>query len=304
MLSSLSSAERFLAGFHDADPGVTARAFAGLPARMAGEAFASSYECLASVVPGGAATVLDLACGDGYLLSLLAARRQPGLQLVGVDLSAGELAAARRRLGAAAVLHQARAQQLPLADASADVVLCHMALMLMDEAPRVLSEVRRVLKPGGVFSAVVGGGGTAAPAHEVFVALLRPLRKRPEVESLRLGDRRLHTAEGIADLFGAGFGPVAIDEIVLEWRCDPDGLWSWFGKMYDFDWLEAGDRVQLERRFAAAVVPLCDAGGQLEHRTVLRRISARLSVPVCRCATAPCPDCNNRPWKPSGWKIS
>ena len=79
----LSDSERFLSGFHDADPGVTSRAFADLPASMAGTAYASSYECLASVVPADARTVLDLACGDGFLLSLLAARRQAGLALVG-----------------------------------------------------------------------------------------------------------------------------------------------------------------------------------------------------------------------------
>lgn len=276
MQVSLSSAERFLAGFHDADPGVTARVFAGLPARMSGEAFASSYECLASAVPSGAATVLDLACGDGYLLSLVAARRHPGLQAVGVDLSAGELDAARRRLGASAVLHQARAQQLPLTDGWADVVLCHMALMLMDDAPQVLTEVRRVLKPGGVFSAVVGGGGAAAPAHEAFVSVLRQYRKRPEAESLRLGDRRLHTAEGIAELFRAGFGPPVIDEIVLHWRSGPQALWSWFDKMYDLDWRNVADRVRIKHRFTDAVAALCDADGQIEHRVMLRRITARV----------------------------
>lgn len=81
MQLSLSSSEQFLAGFHDADPGVTSRAFAALPARMADATFPSSYECLASVVPSGPGTVVDLACGDGYLLSLLAARRQAGLAL-------------------------------------------------------------------------------------------------------------------------------------------------------------------------------------------------------------------------------
>ena len=283
MQPALSASEQFLARFHDADPGVTSRAFGGLAARMAGRAFASSYECLAAVVPAGAGptAVVDLACGDGFLLSLLAGRNQAGLSLAGVDISSGELDAARRRLGATAVLHQERAQELPLPDGGADVVLCHMALMLMDDAPRVLAEVRRVLKPGGVFCAVVGGGGAVLPAHELFVSLLRQFSKRPEFESLRLGDRRLHTAEGIADLFGPGFGPVVIDEIVLEWRCDSDGLWSWFGKMYDLDWLDAGDRVQVERRFADAVVPLCDADGQLEHRMVLRRISAHRPVRNC-----------------------
>lgn len=282
MLLSLSSAERFLTGFHDADPGVTARAFAGLPARMAGEAFASSYECLASVVPDGAVTVLDLACGDGYLLSLLAARRQPGLQLVGVDLSAGELDAARRRLGAAAALHQARAQALPLADASADVVLSHMALMLMDDAPRVLEEVRRILRPGGVFAAVVGGSMAAAPAHEVFVSLLRQCRKLPEFESLRLGDGRLYTAEGIADLFRQAFELPSIDDIVLQRRSGPASLWDWFSGLYNIAWLEPADRAEIRPRFVQQVIPLCDADGMMEHVVLLRRITAR--APAFNCA--------------------
>ncbi len=274
MSLSLSTAERFLAGFHDADPGVTSRAFAALPAQMAGRDFASSYACLAAVVPDGAATVLDLACGDGWLLSLLAARGQGGLALMGVDLSAGELEAARRRLGTAAALHQARAQALPLPDAGADIVLCHMALMLMDGAPQVLAEVRRVLRPGGVFSAVVGGG-SVSPAHQVFVSLLRQHRKLPQFESLRLGDRRLQSPEGIAELFAAQFEAPAIDEIALQWRCGPAGLWSWFGKMYDPGWLDPADAVSLRRRFLEAVTTLCDGDGQLEHRVMLRRITAR-----------------------------
>lgn len=274
MQSSLSPAERFLAGFHDADPGVTTRAFGAMAARMAGRDFASSYDCLASVVPAGPATVVDLACGDGHLLALLAARRQAGLALVGVDLSTGEVEAARRRLGDAAAIHQARAQSLPLPDARADAVLCHMALMLMDDAPQVLAEVRRILKPGGVFSAVVGGG-SASPAHEVFVALLRQHPRLPQFEALRLGDRRLHAPDGIADLFAAQFEPPAIDEIVLQWRSRPAELWPWFDKMYDGQWLEPADRVAIERLFLAAVAPLCDADGRLEHRVMLRRITAR-----------------------------
>ncbi|MBC7684132.1 MAG: methyltransferase domain-containing protein [Bdellovibrionales bacterium] len=82
---------------------------------------------------------------------------------------------AQRRWGEMAALYQARRQALPLADDCADAVLCHVALMLTDDAPQVLAEARRVLKTGGLFSAVVVGGGGA-----------------------RLGDRRLHPPEGIA----------------------------------------------------------------------------------------------------------
>lgn len=137
----------------------------------------------------------------------------------------------------------------------------------------MLAEVRRVLKPGGVFSAVVGGGSASA-GHQVFIALLRQQRKLPHFESLRLGDRRLHSAPGIAELFAADFEPPAVEEIVLQWRCTPAGLWSWFDKMYDLEWLAADGRAALERSVLDALQPLCGADGQLEHRVMLRRITA------------------------------
>ena len=40
MQPDLSPSEQFLAGFHDANPGVTSRAFDSLAARMSGRAFA------------------------------------------------------------------------------------------------------------------------------------------------------------------------------------------------------------------------------------------------------------------------
>src|SRR5512134_1405062 len=113
--------------FHRQRPGATAAVMA-----RAQSPAGSSYDRLARVVPVTATpqTVLDLACGDGYLLDLLRRRRQPGLRWLGIDRSAAELQAARRRLGPAA-LCQARAQQLPLADASIDGILCHLGLMLL-----------------------------------------------------------------------------------------------------------------------------------------------------------------------------
>ena len=240
---------------------------------MDGRSFASSYECLVGAVPHGARSVLDMACGDGYLLSLLAARR-PELALVGVDFSVGELEAARRRLSGAAQLFQARAQQLPLPDASADVVLCHMALMLMDDAPGVLAQVRRVLRSGGIFCAVVGGGAIDSPPRDAFVGLLRQHRRLPQFESLRLGDRRLYSPEGVFDLFAPAFEAPVTQDILLEWRCSPAGLWDWFGGMYDLGWLAKTDAASVERLFLAAMEPLRDNDGQIGQRVMLRRITA------------------------------
>src|SRR5690348_1477406 len=112
-LSELSEAERFLQEFHRRHPGATSALFGRAGAGAGG----SSYDGLADVVPAGSGpiTVLDLACGDGFLLEALSARRQPGLHLIGVDMSDAELDAARRRLPArAATLLPGRAQAIPL----------------------------------------------------------------------------------------------------------------------------------------------------------------------------------------------
>lgn len=93
-----------------------------------------------------AARVLDLACGSAPMSSRLA-----GHDYVGMDLSAAELTRARARGLPVAV---ADAGRLPLADASVDAVVMSMALMLVPLRP-ALTEVRRVLRPGGAFVATV-----------------------------------------------------------------------------------------------------------------------------------------------------
>ncbi|MEF9996510.1 MAG: methyltransferase domain-containing protein [Burkholderiaceae bacterium] len=89
-----SPAEAFLRHFHDARPGVTARAFAKLAITVAGRHYDSSYELLADTVPRDtqAVRVLDMGCGDGHLLARLACRQPAGLQLIGIDISRSELA--------------------------------------------------------------------------------------------------------------------------------------------------------------------------------------------------------------------
>ena len=71
---NLTRTETYLAAFHDANPGTTSRAFKALPVSRGGLAFASTYASLISMLPEGGSqplTVLDLACGDDHLLSLL-----------------------------------------------------------------------------------------------------------------------------------------------------------------------------------------------------------------------------------------
>ena len=101
----------------------------------------------AQISPG---CVLDLGseCGFG---SLLITELNPSLQVVGMDVDAAGLRYSRTMSGKdriAQVLGDAR--WLPIAPESfTGIYLIHM-LHLVDSPDRVLSEVRRALKPGGL----------------------------------------------------------------------------------------------------------------------------------------------------------
>ncbi len=102
---------------------------------------------------GGRLRVLDVACGTGRTLRQLATAH-PGLAYHGVDLSPYYVQAARRLLAgvAEASLAVENAEHLPYADGAFDVVT---SVYLFHELPRnarrrVVAEMRRVLRPGGL----------------------------------------------------------------------------------------------------------------------------------------------------------
>jgi SAM-dependent methyltransferase len=271
--------EVFLRAFHARYPGATARTMrAGRT-----EAGLSSYEILAQVVPPSPdpVTVVDLACGDGYLLELLA-DRLPGARLVGIDMSGEELAAARERLGPdRAELLLERAQLLPLPSGSVDYLLCHMALMLMDSVEEVVREIRRVLKPGGVFCAVVGGGDPPGGAYADFVAVLKEtLERRPEAP-LALGDPRTQSAEGLRALFGppadiAGIagraGAVEVDEVVLHLDGPAEQVQQFLTTTYWSSLLSEEEWREVDREVSARLAALCREDGTVPCPLGLRRL--------------------------------
>lgn len=92
--------------------------------------------------------VLDVGCGTGYLLEVLA-HTVPYVQLAGVDLSGKMLEVARCRLGKSVDLKEARAEALPFPDASFDVVVSTSVFHYIREPVVALHEMFRVLKPLG-----------------------------------------------------------------------------------------------------------------------------------------------------------
>jgi ubiquinone/menaquinone biosynthesis C-methylase UbiE len=91
-------------------------------------------------------TVVDVGCGTGWLAAGLS-RAMPGLPVIGIDLSQGMLEHARA--AGAWPLLRADAQRLPLATASADLIVTRGVLHHLPDVPAALTEWRRVLRPGG-----------------------------------------------------------------------------------------------------------------------------------------------------------
>lgn len=100
---------------------------------------------------------LDIGCGTGYFCEHLQ-QRWPRAKGLGLDLAAGMLHVARARCPSLSYIC-ADAEHLPLQDNSQDVIFSSLALQWCDDFSRVLSEVTRVLRPGGVmlFSSVADG---------------------------------------------------------------------------------------------------------------------------------------------------
>ena len=104
---------------------------------------------------------LDVGCGPGGLTTALA-------ELLGAENVAGAepsdtfVAAARDRVPGAEIV-QAPAESLPFEDDRFDAVLSQLVVNFMTNAPRGVSEMARVARPGGTVAACVwdyGGGMT------------------------------------------------------------------------------------------------------------------------------------------------
>ena len=100
--------------------------------------------------------VLDLGSGAGADVLISARRVAPSGRAIGLDMTDEMLALARSNAAAAGVENaefvKGYLEQLPLADASVDVVISNCVLNLSNDKPAVLREAARVLRPGGRFA--------------------------------------------------------------------------------------------------------------------------------------------------------
>jgi len=111
-------------------------------------------------------SILDLGCGDGQLTQRIAST---GARVLGVDASLEMVEAARQR---SVVAEVGDAEGLTFAGQTFDAVFSNAVLHWVRDQDAMLTQVRRVLKPGGRFVAEMGGHGNVAAIHVALRAVL------------------------------------------------------------------------------------------------------------------------------------
>ena len=106
-----------------------------------------------------ASRALDVGCGDGRLTVEL-----PCARVTAADVSGVALERARRRLGEAELVRLELDAPLPFVDSAFDLVLCAETLEHVRDVQLLLSEIRRVLRPGGLVA-------VTTPAHGRLTAV-------------------------------------------------------------------------------------------------------------------------------------
>lgn len=135
--------------------GYSAVELASIPAEANMGLSCGNPTAFANLKPGE--VVVDLGCGGGLDVFLAAQKVGPSGKAIGIDMTPEMIELARRNAArgpggkpvANVEFHLAKIDEMPLADASADVIVSNCVINLAPDKSAVFREMFRALKPGG-----------------------------------------------------------------------------------------------------------------------------------------------------------
>lgn len=229
--------------FHAAHPGITEATIGGC---RTGSGH-TGYDILAEQVTPDHHVVADLGCGNGPLLARLAA--VPHLtRIVGVDACAAELDRVNTL--------DARIELSDRLPGRLDAVLSHHAFYLMQPADKVVSDLARAIRPGGMFAwTTTSGRGGDHPVYVEMMTAMHEILAGTVPPFPGWGDRRQWTPGGRRELF-AGRSWESLEEMdyVLILRETPERIVERVAGFYYTAWLCDRDKLR------AAWLPLLRPG--------------------------------------------
>ena len=168
-------------------------------------------------VPAG--RVLEVGVGTGLSLPLYRSHHR----LVGIDLSPDMLRHAEQRVAARGLrnveaLVEMDAANLAFPDGSFDVAVAMFVMTVVPDAPRVLSETLRVVKPGGrivIVNHFSAASGPRAVAERWLSRFATSLGWHPEFDKEQLLSRR-----GMQLQFQRNLGPLGLFTLMVFARAD------------------------------------------------------------------------------------
>jgi ubiquinone/menaquinone biosynthesis C-methylase UbiE len=241
--------ESFLQEFHKKYPSCSSNGFIhGFT-----EKGLHSYALLVDFLQDTRGALLDVACGDGFLLEMFFQQRQSAQELFGIDMSVGELEVAwqNEHLPKTHVL-RGNARELPFADRTFESVTCHMAFMLMPKVDEIAAEIHRVLQPGGHFVAVVPAERIQDEAVQIYRDWLTRNVSNEKLQSLRgLGDSRVATREGLKEIF-AGFSHFSLEKFEMHYHLTPEAMTENFSTLYASGFLSPREHQRMKEELVQA----------------------------------------------------
>lgn len=218
---------------------------------------------LAAARPMPGERVLDVGAGTGIVARHAAPRVAPAGSVTGLDASADMLNVARaaaERDGLSIAWHEGTAESLPFPDARFDLIFSQFALMFFNDRAAALSEMWRVLAPGGRIAVNVF---QEIKRHPFYVALNHAIERRlgvPAVAAIfALGD-----ADALgASLSRAGFHDVTIEPVSMTAHMGPPELFL------------AGE-IELD----TAAIPAMQSLALAERQDLIASIAAEMADPL------------------------